>query len=111
VRAALLGLRDVLTPALSSRAQADEYLDTDSRIPSGDGDLVPVAVDWQLVNGWRDVISRLRDDAIERAARGGIMTVPASACAGTRPVGGCRVTSNYRLRSAAYSFSARPAPL
>src|SRR5215472_9406163 len=59
---AILSISDVLPAPLLAKATSEEYLDPDIRVPGPNG-LVPVAVDWALVNGWRDAVSRLRDDA------------------------------------------------
>jgi len=69
VRAAIAAVSDiVLLPSpLLARYQAEEPLGTDVCVPGpSDGqvpNLVPVAVDWALVNEWRDAASRLQDSA------------------------------------------------
>ena len=53
----------VLLPGpLLSRHQAEEYLDSDVKLPGPNG-LAPVAVDWELVNAFRDACSRLKKNA------------------------------------------------
>ena len=61
MRAAILGVDKLaLLPApLLAKATSEEYLDPDMRVPGPNGGLEPVQVDWALVNGWRDAVSRL----------------------------------------------------
>jgi len=76
--------RSLARPA-AGNSQSEEYLDPDMRVPGPNG-LVPVAVDWALVDGWRDAVSRLRDDASAELAPT-LTHSSVSACAGTRQVG------------------------
>ena len=60
MRAAIAAVSDLVAlPApLLAHYQAEESLDPDVQFGPE-----PVAVDWALINAWRDAVGRLRDDA------------------------------------------------